>query len=59
MVKTNAKRAFRILILTAGLVGTFIAASIPPVPVADGGPIFVCAPSDKKCLAQNPPLMGS
>jgi hypothetical protein len=56
MVKTNAKRAIRILILTAGLVGTFIAASVPPVPLADGGPIFVCPPGDTHCTINMPPM---
>jgi hypothetical protein len=40
------KRAFRIAILAVGLVGTFIAASVQPVPAADGGPIMLCPPTD-------------
>ena len=53
-VKMNAKLAIRIAILTVGMVGSFIAASSQPVPAADGGPIILCAPSDKVCQNQNP-----
>lgn len=52
--KTHAKLIIRIAILTVGLVGTFVAATTQPVSVADGGPIFVCAPGDKKCLVNLP-----
>jgi hypothetical protein len=38
------KRAIRIAILVVGLVGTYIAAAVPPVPAADGGPILTCGP---------------
>jgi hypothetical protein len=38
------KRAIRIAILTVGLVGTFIAASVQQVPAQDGGPIPLCPP---------------
>ena len=59
-VKMNAKLAIRIAILTVGLVGTFIAASGLPVPVADGGPIPTCTPQQVKsgtCKDVLPPLM--
>jgi hypothetical protein len=37
------KTAIRIAILMVGILGTFLAASVQPVPaVADGGPIIVC-----------------
>ena len=55
MVHINAKRAIRIAILVLGLVGTFIAASVPLVPVADGGPIFLCPPGHK-CQVSLPPI---
>jgi hypothetical protein len=44
------KRAIRISILVVGLVGTFIAASVQYVPVADGGPILLCPPSQANCV---------
>jgi len=49
MVQINAKRAIRIAILIAGLVGTFIAANVQTVPVADGGPIITCGQGGAKC----------
>jgi len=49
------KHAIRIAILTVGLVGTFLVAAVPQVPTADGGPIFVCPPSDKHCSNNLPP----
>ena len=55
MVQINVKRAIRIAIVVVGLVGTFIAASIPPVPVADGGPIFLCPPGHH-CQSNLPPI---
>ena len=44
------KRAIRIAILTVGLVGTFIAASVQQVPAQDGGPLILCPP--KGCGSQ-------
>ncbi len=44
------KRAIRIFILTVGLVGTFVAASVQQVPAQDGGPIPLCPP--KGCQQQ-------
>jgi len=55
MVQINAKRVIRIAILIVGLVGTFLAANMQSVPVADGGPIFVCPPGHH-CQADLPPL---
>lgn len=55
-VTINAKLAIRLLILTVGLAGTFIAANTQPVSVADGGPIFVCPPNDKNCKINLPPM---
>jgi len=56
MVHINAKRAIRIAVLIVGLVGTFLAANVQTVPVADGGPIFLCPPGNKHCQANLPPL---
>jgi hypothetical protein len=52
------KRAIRISILVVGLVGTFLVATVPQVPAADGGPILVCPPNDKHCQV-NLPLTNS
>jgi len=48
------KRAIRMLILTVGLVGTFILATVELLPAADGGPILVCPPKQKSCQGQLP-----
>ena len=50
------KHAIRMAILTVGLVGTFLVATVPDVPAADGGPIFVCPPGDKHCVVNLPPM---
>lgn len=50
----NTKMAIRMVALTVGLVGTFIAANPKPVSVADGGPILVCPPGDKHCQIDLP-----
>jgi hypothetical protein len=49
------KRAFRTLILTVGLVGTFLAATVQLVPAKDGGPIFTCPPKHLNCQTNLPP----
>lgn len=49
------KRAVRIAILMAGLVGTFIAAAVQQVPALDGGPLPLCPPPAKSCPTQLPP----
>jgi hypothetical protein len=51
------KRTIRISILILGLVGTFVVATVPQVPAADGGPIFVCPPGDKHCEINMPPML--
>jgi len=44
------KRAIRISILIVGIVGTFIGATVLPVPaVADGGPIITCPQPTPEC----------
>jgi hypothetical protein len=48
------KRAIRMLILTVGLVGTFVLATVELLPAADGGPILVCPPKQKSCQGQLP-----
>jgi hypothetical protein len=55
-VKMNAKLAIRIAILTAVVVGTFMAASIQQVPLADGGPLILCPPKTPNCSTTLPPL---
>jgi hypothetical protein len=50
------KRAIGISILMAGLVGTFLVATVPPVPAADGGPILVCPPGARYCQVNLPPM---
>ena len=57
-MKANAKLAIRIAILTVGMVCTIIAASVQPVPTADGGPLPLCPPSQKSCPTMPPPLHG-
>ena len=51
------KRAVRISILIVGIVGTFIGATVLPVPaVADGGPIITCPQPIPTCgIIQKPP----
>jgi hypothetical protein len=58
-VKMNAKLAIRIVALTVGLAGTFVAANSRPGSVADGGPILVCPPSQvgKTCNINLPPMI--
>jgi hypothetical protein len=55
MVKMNAKLAIRIAILTAVMVGTFMAASVQAVPTADGGPLLLCPPRTPNCSTTLPP----
>jgi hypothetical protein len=55
-VKTNAKLAIRIAILTVAMVGTFIAASFQPISAADGGPLLLCPPRQPNCSTTLPPL---
>jgi hypothetical protein len=55
-VKTNAKLAIRIAILTVAMVGTFIAASFQPISAADGGPLLLCPPRQPNCSTTLPPV---
>ena len=55
-VKTNAKLAIRIAILTVAMVGTFIAASFQPISAADGGPLLLCPPRQPNCSTTLPPI---
>jgi len=48
------KRAIRIGILIVGLVGTFMAAAVPQVPAADGGPLILCPPKTPHCSTNLP-----
>ncbi len=48
------KRAIRITILIVGLVGTFMAAAVPQVPAADGGPLILCPPKQTHCSTNLP-----
>ena len=52
--KMNAKLAIRIAILTVGMFGTFVAASVQPVPAADGGPLILCPPKSANCQSTLP-----
>lgn len=55
-VKMNAKLAIRVAILTAVMVGTVIAASVQPIPAADGGPLYLCPPRQANCQTTLPPM---
>jgi hypothetical protein len=48
------KRAIRIGILIVGLVGTFLTATVPLVPAADGGPLLLCPPKATHCQSSLP-----
>ncbi|HYM77636.1 MAG TPA: hypothetical protein VE377_16810 [Candidatus Dormibacteraeota bacterium] len=48
------KRTIRIAILIVGLVGTFMAAAVPQVPAADGGPLILCPPKQANCQSSLP-----
>lgn len=48
------KRAIRVGILIAGLVGTFMVAAVPQVPAADGGPLILCPPKQANCQSTLP-----
>ncbi len=48
------KRAVRIAILIVGLVGTFLTATVPLVPAADGGPLILCPPKQANCQSTLP-----
>jgi hypothetical protein len=48
------RRALRMAILVVGLVGTFMAAAVPQVPAADGGPLILCPPRTPHCSTTLP-----
>lgn len=47
-------RALRIVILMVGVVGTYLLATAPQVPTADGGPIMTCPQNTPKCTGMPP-----
>jgi len=53
-VKMNAKLVVKVAILTAVMIGTFVAASVQPVPSADGGPLILCPPRQANCQSTLP-----
>jgi hypothetical protein len=53
-VKMNAKLVAKIAILTAVMIGTFVAASVQAVPSADGGPLLLCPPKSSHCQSTLP-----
>ena len=55
-VTTNAKLVAKIAILTAIMIGTFVAASVQTVPAADGGPLLLCPPKATSCQSSLPTL---
>jgi hypothetical protein len=55
-VKMNARLVAKITILTAVMIGTFLAASVQPVPAADGGPLILCPPRSTTCQSTLPTL---
>jgi len=55
-MKMNAKLVAKIAILTAVMIGTFVAASVQPVPTADGGPLILCPPKATNCQSTLPTL---
>jgi len=58
-VNMNAKLVAKIAILTAVMIGTFLAASVQPIPTADGGPLILCPPKSTTCQSTLPPLRPS
>jgi hypothetical protein len=58
-VTMNAKLVAKIAILTAVMIGTFLAASVQPVPSADGGPLILCPPRSTTCQSTLPTLRRS
>ncbi len=55
-VKMNAKLVAKIAVLAAVMIGTFVAASVQPVPSADGGPLILCPPRASNCQSTLPTL---
>lgn len=55
-VKMNAKLVAKIVVLAVVMIGTFVAASVQPVPSADGGPLILCPPRQANCQSTLPTL---
>jgi len=55
-VKMNAKLAVKIAVMAVVMIGTFVAASVQPVPSADGGPLILCPPRQANCQSSLPTL---
>jgi len=55
-LKMNAKLAVRIVVLAVVMVGTFMAATVQPIPAADGGPLILCPPHSTHCQSTLPTL---
>jgi hypothetical protein len=55
-VKMNAMLATKIAILIVVMAGTFVAASVQTLPVADGGPLILCPPRQPNCQTTLPPM---
>lgn len=53
-VTMNAKMVAKIAILTVVMIGAFVAASLQPVPSADGGPLLLCPPHSTHCQSTLP-----
>jgi hypothetical protein len=52
----KVKLVAKIAILTAAMIGTFLAASVQTVPAADGGPLILCPPRSTSCQSTLPTL---
>jgi hypothetical protein len=55
-VKMSAKLVAKIAILTALMIGAFVAASVQTLPSADGGPLLLCPPRSTHCQSSLPTL---
>jgi len=55
-VRMNAKLAVKIAVMAVVMIGTFVAASVQPVPSADGGPLILCPPRQANCQSSLPTL---
>ena len=55
-VRMNAKLTVKIVVMAVVMIGTFVAASVQPVPSADGGPLILCPPRQANCQSSLPTL---
>ena len=55
-VRMNAKLAVKIVVMAVVMSGAFVAASVQPVPSADGGPLILCPPRQANCQSSLPTL---